>query len=507
MKLSDLLEYNSITIQCHDNPDADAIASGYGLYCFFSSHNRKVNLIYSGRNEIQKSNLCLMIKQLNIPIKYVNEVEIHNFDAGDLLITVDCQYGAGNVTKLYAKNIAIIDHHQVEITGIVLSHIIPGIGSCSTIVWKMLCDEGYEVTDDNGLGTALYYGLVSDTNHFTEMSSPIDRDAQDLIPHSDSTLTMFTNSNISLKELEIAGIAMLRYQYNDMYHFAVIKAQPCDPNILGLISDFLLQVDKIHTCIVFNETQVGYKLSVRSCIREVNAGELAAFITEDIGSGGGHYCKAGGFISAKKLKEKYGENIYEENFFNTKMIEYFNSYELIYTNSYEADTSLMKLYQKENVPIGFVNATDILDIGTPITIRTLEGDIDMNIEPDLIIIIGVNGEVYPNHIDKFRSSYKVISDTYNYHDCVINDEYEPVVINRTDGSKLNLVSYAKTCISIGKTQIYARPLTKDVKVFTNWDKDKYMVGRIGDYLAIRADDLHDVYVIEKQIFSRTYSAV
>ena len=30
MKLRELLNYNRIVIQCHDNPDADAIASGYG---------------------------------------------------------------------------------------------------------------------------------------------------------------------------------------------------------------------------------------------------------------------------------------------------------------------------------------------------------------------------------------------------------------------------------------------------------------------------------------------
>lgn len=34
MMLEELLGYDRITIQCHDNPDADAIASGFGLYCF-----------------------------------------------------------------------------------------------------------------------------------------------------------------------------------------------------------------------------------------------------------------------------------------------------------------------------------------------------------------------------------------------------------------------------------------------------------------------------------------
>ena len=42
MKLSSLLKYNSIVIQCHDNPDADAICSGYVLYRYFKSHDKKV---------------------------------------------------------------------------------------------------------------------------------------------------------------------------------------------------------------------------------------------------------------------------------------------------------------------------------------------------------------------------------------------------------------------------------------------------------------------------------
>ena len=66
--LEDLEDYNPITIQCHDNPDADAIASGYGLYCYFQSKGKDVSLVYSGRNQIQKSNLVLMRDMLKIPV-------------------------------------------------------------------------------------------------------------------------------------------------------------------------------------------------------------------------------------------------------------------------------------------------------------------------------------------------------------------------------------------------------------------------------------------------------
>lgn len=503
MRLSDLVQFNPITIQCHDNPDADALGAGYGLYHYFKSKGKEVHLVYSGKNEITKSNLCLMVEKLHIPVEYMQGGNGEREHLAGLLLTVDCQYGAGNVTGLTADEIAIIDHHQVEIDDVPLSIIQPNLGSCSTLVWELLGEEGVTVSDEDGLGTALYYGLYTDTNQFSELYNPLDMDMREALPCNKSMITLFRNSNLSLKELEIAGIAMIRYSYNDDYEFAVIKAQPCDPNILGLISDFLLQVDIIKSCVVFNETGDGYKLSVRSCVKEVNASELAAYLTEGIGSGGGHYEKAGGFISNRLYESRY-PTLHSEAYFNNRMTEYFDSFEIIYAEEYEADVTQMKLYEKKQNPVGYVKADEVLPVGTPITIRTLEGDVELTVEEDLYIIIGIKGEVYPNRREKFEKSYRKLDGQYCYAECSVDTEYVPKIKNRTDGTNLNLTDYAGTCIPTGEVRIYARPLEKGVKVFTSWDKDKYMLGRPGDYLAVRCDDLHDVYVVEKNIFGRSY---
>ena len=71
MKLNELLEFNHIVIQCHDNPDADAIASGYGIYSYLRANGRQARLIYGGREPVKKSNLTLMVEMLDIPIEYV----------------------------------------------------------------------------------------------------------------------------------------------------------------------------------------------------------------------------------------------------------------------------------------------------------------------------------------------------------------------------------------------------------------------------------------------------
>ncbi len=501
MRLQDLEQFNPITIQCHDNPDADAIAAGFGLYCYFLEKGKDVRLVYSGKNKIQKSNLVLMIDMLEIPIEYI-DAEQKEYCKG-LLLTVDCQYGAGNVTTLEADAVAIIDHHQIEIEDVAMSMIRPGLGSCSTLVWKMLSDAGYQVTDENGLGTALYYGLFTDTNQFSELHNPLDRDARDYIPFEQTMITTFRNSNLSLQELEIAGDAMRDYLYNGQHRFAVVQTRPCDPNVLGLISDFLLQVDKIDNSVVFHENQDGYKISVRSCVREVNASELAGFLTRDIGSGGGHYEKAGGFVSKRKFAKKYGDKNPEE-YFMERMQLYYDSYELIYAKDYEADISDMRLYEKVKLPLGFVQTGDVLPVGTPITVRTLEGDMDLIVEEDIYIMIGIKGEVYPIRKEKFSRSYEVLEREYCFEEDVLENQYVPTLRNRETGENMLITSYAKCCAPTGQVRIYAKPITGGVKVFTAWDKGKYMLGQPGDYLAVRGDDFHDVYVIENKIFGKTY---
>ena len=141
MKLKDLEQFGHIVIQCHDNPDADALASGFGLYRYFRACGKEVRFIYSGRFAVQKSNLVLMQEELQIPVEYVQEL-----DKPELLIMVDCQYGAGNVTKFEADTVAVIDHHQVDkrATGTAeeLTDIRSHYGSCATVIWQLLKESG-----------------------------------------------------------------------------------------------------------------------------------------------------------------------------------------------------------------------------------------------------------------------------------------------------------------------------------------------------------------------------
>ena len=494
MRLNELLKYDTIVVQCHNNPDADAIASGYGVYAYLKNNGKNVRFIYSGFSKIQKANLCLMTETLEIPIEYVDSL-----DEPELLVTVDCQYGEGNVERFNAKEIAVIDHHQPSDDIPAMSEIRSNIGSCSTIVWDMLRAEGVNVNEDKKLATALYYGLLMDTNNFTEISHPLDKDLRDEAMVEQSLVLRFRNTNLSLKELVIAGRALLDYQYNEKHRFAVVLAEPCDPNILGMISDLILEVDVVDTCLVYSILPSGIKLSVRSCIKEVKASDMVQIVTKGIGSGGGHLVKAGGFIRKDKLncdEDKISEFLIE------RLINYFENTEIIYAGEYIHDTSDMKTYRKQPLTMGYARIADLFPTGTLVNIRTLEGDLDVVIEDDMYLMIGIYGEVYPIRKEKFDRSYVISDEPY-----VFKGEYEPTVRDNIEGRAVSIIPYAKSCITTGIVDIFSAPISKRTKIFTLWDSEKYVLGEVGDYMAVRKDDIHDVYIIQKDIFSDIYKPV
>jgi phosphoglycolate phosphatase len=490
MQLKDLLIFNDIVIQCHDNPDADALASGYGLYWYFKKQGKEPRFIYRGRNKLQKSNLLIMVKELQIPITYAPDFE----DKPELLITVDCQYGQRNVTTGDAYSIAIIDHHQKTVALPELSEIRSNIGSCSTIVWDMIEAEDISVDDDIRLSTALYYGLFTDTNKLSEVSHPLDRDMLDSLNINHSLIAQMSNSNISLGEFVITGKAILSYEYFENNHYLILEAEPCDPNILGVISDFSLETAGVDVCLAYYVSANEIKFSVRSCTKEVHADELAAHLAEGYGGGGGHKYKAGGSMRPEKLDRS------ASSILHSRMLSYFEEYDIMYASKASIAIDGLDLYQKLPTEVGCVKLSDVFPQGTNVSIRALEGDINVRINSGDYLMIGTLGEIYPISEAKLKSSYELVSDHYEKE-----FEYIPNIKNLASGEKRLVTSYAKTVRSKDSSMIYAIPLKKKVKLFTSWDEENYYTGDIGDYLAIRKDDTSDLYVIKGHLFSSLYS--
>ena len=92
--LRKLLDYKNICIQCHNNPDADTIASAFGVHLYLQSKGVKSSIVYGGALPIKKSNMKTLIRECDVPVQRLDQVDMSQFD---LLLLVDCQKGQGNV--------------------------------------------------------------------------------------------------------------------------------------------------------------------------------------------------------------------------------------------------------------------------------------------------------------------------------------------------------------------------------------------------------------------------
>lgn len=300
--LRQLLSYKKICIQCHDNPDADAIASAFGVYRYLTAHGVEASIVYGGPGAIKKTNTKLLVKECAIPIEYVRAIS-----GFDLLLLVDCQYGQGNVELFPAEEVAIIDHHPRAVEPCDRYLIESEYQSCSTLVYELLLEEGYPVKEDQSLTVALLYGVYTDTSCFADLFHSADMAMRTALFAEQPLFERLTKANMSVSELLVASDAMYGHYFDFERRFAIVEALTCEQTVLGIIGDFMIQVDVVHLSFACTEAGAGYQISLRSCHERLPANKIAAYVCDGIGSGGGHEKKAGGRIVKEKMLEKYGE--------------------------------------------------------------------------------------------------------------------------------------------------------------------------------------------------------
>ena len=508
--LKHLLNYDDIVVQVHHNPDADAIASGFALCRYLERNGKKPRLFYAGEREISKPNMLIMLNKLGIQVSQIENLN-ENGTLPQLLVTVDCFHGEGNVGSFAAENVIVIDHHRIPKGKTPPEHSVikENYGSCAAVIYELFKEIGYDINEEQNVATALYYGLYMDTVGLSEISEPMDRELRDTANYDKALIRLLVNTNLTEEELSIIGKALSNCKYYPHPDSSAVSDDPslpkqqsaytiadnCDPNLLGIISDTLIQVDMVSDCVVCCPYHTGYKISVRTCTDSVKAPDLAAFITYGYGGGGGHDNKAGGCIDYQSSLPK---DIME--FVVDRIRDFFTKPDVIFAGREHPDFSGAERFRKNETVLGYVQTAVLSPDGEDIHIRMLEGDMTVTPDPDIYLMIGVIGEVYPITREKFEKKYvgcEEIPDVSAYY-------YLPSARIGQKKTGRQLVEYLHGCKASGNSEILAVKLNNFTKLYSPWDHEHYMYGNIGDYLAHPANDENDLYIIRGDIFELTY---
>jgi phosphoglycolate phosphatase len=453
----------------------------------------------------------------------------------DFIIAVGMDYSGDS--ELYSLS---IDRRRDDPTRVKdktrLTVFNPAVSSICSVVWGLLLDT--DMGTKNIAGAALYCGLYCATNKFTELNHPFDLDMIEFLVDSienigkivtdiynaDFSHPAFANERLWVIAGQIfSGVRIIETPSCSKIGLFKAQGEYITNSMLSRLSDIILDFQVLDCVILYFVTDTdNVYMSVRSRVREIMASEILSFIFSEYGTVRGDTKNASGHLEFSRFgTELYGgySVITPEIYVEKRLADYVSDCDLIFCGDvhenaeelrsgfnrarvrFSGDINFadMDKYLKTPMPVGFAKTTDFFQEGTPILVRTLEGDIDVSVSEDTYLMIGILGEIYPIQRERFRATYHELDGDYD-----MSTEYEPAVINRLTGERVGVRDFTKLCMATGEKTIMAIPIKRNTKVFTFWDKSRYFFGKPGDYLAANDIDLNDCYIVRGDIFNKTY---
>lgn len=304
-KIADIVRGHEVFIQGHDFPDADSIASAYGMKRLLQYKGIESDIIYVGA--LEKLNISRMLDLLDINITL--DADEERLTEDDHIIIVDAQKHNSNIKDCTGEEVVCIDHHPVTRTPDFPFHDIrPEVGACSSIIAGYYFEAG--VTPDHKTATLLLYGIKMDTLDLKRGVSAFDVEMfSRLLPLADTELLAQLQSNtMQFDDLMAFGEAIKTIQIYGNVGLARLDIQ-CSDGLIAEISDFILNLNEVELCVVYAMRSGGVKLSVRSELKSVNAGDAVETALRGIGTGGGHAEMAGGFIPIANVSSQIDNDI------------------------------------------------------------------------------------------------------------------------------------------------------------------------------------------------------
>jgi nanoRNase/pAp phosphatase (c-di-AMP/oligoRNAs hydrolase) len=298
-----------LLIIAHDNPDPDSLSCAATLrYILAKKFKIPSKIAYGGI--IGRAENRTMVQLLKLPVYPIGDIDLGKYKHFALL---DTQPGTGNNSLPHSlKATIVIDHHPLRpTTKADFLDIRDEYGATATILTEYLAASGLEIP--TALATALYYGLISETQNMGREAKDVDREAGHL-------LFQYTNKKILSKIehpklsrnyfLNLSQALSRAYTYRNIIVSKLGMIQ--NPDHVPFIADMLLQLERISWSLVLGRFGDRILLSVRTMQTRANAGHLAQKLVAPLGKAGGHGMIAGGKIMCSELSEEQIEQVQDE---------------------------------------------------------------------------------------------------------------------------------------------------------------------------------------------------
>ncbi len=301
-----------VVVLMHDNPDPDAIASGWAVMKLVNEKLRKPCRLIGGGAIVRAENRQ-MVRLLDPPVELVDELHL---DRDAAVVLVDCGLQAANHLQLddadNARPVAVIDHHQTpDELPVAFRDVRPQVAASATITATYLREQA--LIPEVPLATALLYALHTETQGGQTYYSAADRTILPWLTRfaDPELLAQIENAPLSRDYYSDLVLALQRtFIYEDVAFCLLPRAEGAE--IVGEVADLLIRGEGIHR--VFCGAAVGRDVlvSVRTDRKGGNAAMLVDRALRGLGRGGGHEHRAGGKISNVTNGDRISDELQDE---------------------------------------------------------------------------------------------------------------------------------------------------------------------------------------------------
>ena len=293
--LKKLAGKSRIAVSTHQHPDPDALASAIGLATLLRQRlpNATVDIalkgtIGGGLNEA-----------FNRVIK-LDYVELTDLSAAtyDAICLVDVQSSFGySPMPAGMSPFAVIDHHRARgrRPGGPFVDIRTDVGATSSILFSYFMELEQPISPD--VSAALLFGIETDLAGAAGTPGELDNIALSSLVLTADTRKLYQMRHVDLpRDFYSAQFDALKTAtlFGDCVIAHVDRV--VSPEQPAILADFLLRYDGANWALVSAIHEGRMILSLRTSMKDHSAGDVMRRLLNQLGEGGGHRSKAGGYI-------------------------------------------------------------------------------------------------------------------------------------------------------------------------------------------------------------------
>lgn len=310
--LQTIADYQQVVILTHDNPDPDAIASGWGLAELFEAHlDLPVRFVAGGA--ISRAENRHLIETLNPPLELVERLDLPE---GSALVLVDCEFGTSHQLTPTGcmQPVAVIDHHlpsQTSAVEIPFTDRRQDVAATVSIIAEYFRTLG--ISPSTELSTAMVYAIRTETRGCETAHTALDCSAVAWLSAlaNPSLIAEIESAPLPVDYFENLAMALQNTQLFGDTAFCLLP-QAAAAETVGEVADLLIrgmETKRVLCAVVMNDQLL---VSVRTDRDDEDSARLVQQTLLGWGRGGGHQHRAGGKVSSLRQLNLGGKKLRNE---------------------------------------------------------------------------------------------------------------------------------------------------------------------------------------------------